>query len=419
MRGLTAIRGTPALLSLALALAALLPVAARAQNPVACDFDIPDNRGLNVTGKTIHLVGRAGASSDRGSFYITNGNTPAGDDDGDGYAPACDFHNLFVSLRGTLVNQANDALAIPGQNIVISNLNARLLSGEVEQVDVQVEIPNETQAGTYRGFITIRDDSIRAVPNAEREILNLDNIFVEVVVLPDHGFAIVQPDQPLPLDSLLIGARAGRRGEGVFRIANVGNSPLQDVRLTASDLRSESAVGLTIPAANVQITPATYSALAVGDTQRVTVSVLVPRGILGGRYRGTIFVQGQDATPVQVPLIVTVTSSRGILFENNPVRTVNGDIGRISFNGDPGTPYKLAIFDMMGLLVYTADGTVYAGAGATPGTPGPDADFAVSLSWPLANGRGEAVASGVYLVVVESIVAGERQLARDKLIVIR
>jgi hypothetical protein len=35
------------------------------------------------------------------------------------------------------------------------------------------------------------------------------------------------------------------------------------------------------------------------------------------------------------------------------------------------------------------------------------------------NERGEAVASGTYLVVVESTVNGQRQLARDKLIVIR
>ena len=43
----------------------------------------------------------------------------------------------------------------------------------------------------------------------------------------------------------------------------------------------------------------------------------------------------------------------------------------------------------------------------------------MSVTWPLVNGDGEAVASGTYYVVVQSIVNGQRQLARDRLIVIR
>jgi hypothetical protein len=99
-------------------------------------------------------------------------------------------------------------------------------------------------------------------------------------------------------------------------------------------------------------------------------------------------------------------------------------VARIAFNGDPGTEYKVLIFDMNGLVVYTTRGTVFAGvtvAGA-PGTtasPAAGADFAVSVTWPLENGRGEGVASGMYLVVAESIVNTQRQLAQAKLIVIR
>jgi hypothetical protein len=79
---------------------------------------------------------------------------------------------------------------------------------------------------------------------------------------------------------------------------------------------------------------------------------------------------------------------------------------------------------MNGLMVFTTDGTVFAGvtAAGAPGTaqnPATGADFAVAVPWPLVNERGEGVASGTYLVVVESIVNGQRQLARDKLIVIR
>ncbi len=401
------------------------PVLAYAQNIVACDFDIDPNRGTNNTGGTIHLVGRAGAASDRGSFFISNGNTPAGDTKGDGYALNCDFHHLFISLRNPLVNQAVPALAIPGANMIVSNMNATLVSGDAEEVFVTVEIPAGTQAGTYRGGLTVRDDSIRAVPNAEGEILNLDAISVEVQVLPDYGFGLVDANTPKPLDSLIVGARAGQRVNSVFRIANTSNTPLSDVRLSVSDLLSESAVGLTIPAQNVSFSAPSFASLMVGDTARATMTINVPNGLLTGRYRGLLNVQAQNAPAAQIPLVVVVSSTRGILFENNPVRTITGDIARFAFNGDPGTAYKVAIFDMAGLLVYTTDGTVFQGAGgvciAQAGTTcvGPGADFAASVSWPLLNGRGQSVASGMYLVVVESTVNGKRQLAQDKLMVIR
>jgi len=153
------------------------------------------------------------------------------------------------------------------------------------------------------------------------------------------------------------------------------------------------------------------------------VTVDIPAGILGGRYRGTLTFQSGNAPPIEVPVVLIVTSSRGILFENNPVRNAAG-VARIAFNGDPGTQYQVGIFDINGLLVFTTTDTVFAGvtAAGVPGTadkPAIGADFAVAVTWPLQNERGEAVASGTYFVVVESTVNGQRQLARDKIIVIR
>jgi hypothetical protein len=176
---------------------------------------------------------------------------------------------------------------------------------------------------------------------------------------------------------------------------------------------------LVIPAENVTFSPASLAALANGDTTRVIVTVQIPRGILGGRYRGSIRIQGTGTAPQQIPLIVIVTSTRGILFGNNPVREINGDIANIAFNGDPGTQWKLVIYDMAGLVTYKTTGTVFQGSAPAGGGPAVGADFAVNVIWPLLNGRGEGVASGMYLVVVESIVEGKRQLAQDKLMVIR
>jgi hypothetical protein len=317
------------------------------------------------------------------------------------------------------VNTANQALAIPGDNITISSMPHTLLSGQRAEVGVSVQVPRGTVAGTYIGQIEIRDNVVFAQFSPTRETLNVDVVFVQVTVLEDRAFAILSADSANALDSLVIRGRAGSRASGALRIANSGNVDMSDVRITATDLRSESAVGLYIPAENVTFSPTSLAALQINDTARVIVTVQIPRGILGGRYRGSIRVQSGGTAPQQIPLIVIVTSTRGILFGNNPVREINGDVANIAFNGDPGTQWKLAIYDMAGLVTYKTSGTVFAGAVPPGGTTAVGADFAVNVIWPLQNGRGEGVASGMYLVVVESIVEGKRQLAQDKLMVIR
>ena len=425
-------RGTAALCHLLGALAiAIVPGQAAAQQTVTCDFDIADNLGRNTFGNTIRLVGRPGKgttaaqSTSPGSFYLINSNSPDSDVDLDGYSnTGCQYNAIYVASLVNLVNVANSALAIPAQNIIISRLPDTLRAGARAEVNVGVEIPAGTQAGTYIGQIEIRDRNVFAAGNLTNDILNVDVINVEVRVLEEAALALVDPDDETQLDSVVIRARAGQTGTGVVRIANVGNVGLGDVRLSATDLRSESAVGLVIPAENISFSPPNFSTVGVGDSVRVTVTVRVPRGILGGRYRGLLLVQGQEAQSASIPLIVIVTSTRGILFADNPVRGALGDVARIAFNGDPGTEYQLGIFDMMGLMVYKTTGQVFAGVSNT-GTEGsaesPEAgaDFAVNVLWPLVNGRGEQVASGMYIVIVESFVNGKRQVARDRLMVIR
>jgi len=182
---------------------------------------------------------------------------------------------------------------------------------------------------------------------------------------------------------------------------------------------SESAVGLVIPAERVTFSTPSFSAIGVGDTARVTVTVDIPRNILSGRYRGSLLVQAENAEPREIPLIVVVTSRRGILFANNPVRSARGDIANIAFNGDVEVGAREDLAAQRVVTIPLLDETVFPGTGGTPAEPGADADFAVNYQWPLTNGRGEDVASGMYLVVVQSTVSGERQLSKDRLMVIR
>lgn len=389
-----------------------------------CDFDVADDLGRFMYGSTIHITGRAGASTNRGQFFLINANTAPDDVDRDGFnqpGTACDFRNIYTprDLKQPLVNLANPALAIPAENIILISLPRVLPNGTMARVDAFVELPPGTVAGTYVGEIQIRDSVIGVSLGPNREVLAQDRVFFEVTVVEERGLALVDPDSAAPLDSVVLRGRAGQRASGVVRVANIGNVNLSDVRLTATDLRSESAVGLVIPAQNITFSQAQLSGIQFGDTARVTLTVQIPRGILGGRYRGSLIVQGEGTAPQQIPLIVIVTSTRGILFGNNPVREINGDIANIAFNGDPGTEWKLTIYDMAGLVTYKTTGTVFAGSPLPGSSTRIGADFAVNAIWPLRNGRGEGVASGMYLVVVESIVGGQRQLAQDKLMVIR
>ena len=393
-----------------------------AQQVVGGDFDICDYCG-DLVANTLHLRGRPGFGTNLGSFVLVNAANDAQDVDHDGWTPGVDFTHLYVQQVSDFVNVSQPARVIAASNFVLGDFLNPLRNGFQNSVRVSVVIPPGTPAGIYRGSVGIADSLLIQGANANGEALRRDVFTIEIEVLAVPQEAALQADTAAPLDSLVIRGQAGTRASGVFRLANIGNVPLTDARATISDLVSESAVGIVIPSSQISISPPSFSSIGLGDTVRVTATVNIPAGVLGGRYRGTMLIQSANAPPIEVPVVLIVTSSRGIVFENNPVRNSAG-VARIAFNGDPGTGYKVGIFDMNGLLVFTAADTVFAGVTATgtPGTaanPAPGADFAVSVPWPLVNERGEAVASGTYLVVVESIVNGQRQLARDKLIVIR
>jgi hypothetical protein len=410
-------------LVLALAMIPAVPRATRAQQVAGGDFDICDYCG-SLVANTMHLVGRPGFGTNLGQFVLINAANDAQDVDHDGWTPGVDFTHLYVQQVTDFSNPALPSNTIAGSNFVLGGFLNPLHNGFQNSVSVSVNIPIGTPAGTYRGAVTIADSVLAPGPlNPDGEQLRLDFFYIEIEVLPVPSAQLLQGDTAAKLDSLVIRGQAGQRTSGVARIANTGNTPLTDVTVSVSDLRLESAVNIIIPTSRITVQPPSFSSLAMSDTVRATITVDIPTGILGGRYRGTLTMQSAEAPPIVVPVVLIVTSTRGILFENNPVRNANG-VARIAFNGDPGTDYEVAIFDMNGLTVFIVKGTVFPGLAAndslaTAANPGVGADFAVAVTWPLINDRGEAVASGTYLVVVQSIVNGQRQLARDKLIVIR
>jgi hypothetical protein len=414
-----AIRGLrPILLaSLVAAVGVLTPVAGRAQVITGGDFDICDFCG-SLRSNTMFLRGRAGFGTNFGEFVLWNGPTAEYDVDGDGFDPAgIDFTDLIVAQISPFVNVRDPSNVIAPGNFVLADFLNPLRSGAQNAVDISVNIPNGTPAGIYRGIIQIRDTVKAGSINANGELLRVDQFEIEIEVVPSFGIGLVQGDVALELDSLVLRGRPGQTVSEVARITNLGNSPLTNVRIDATDLVAASGTGLRIRSERISITPAQIATIGIGDTSRVVVTVRIPIGILAGAYRGELIFQADEVGEQRIPLTVIVTTPGGIVFLNNPVFGLQDDRAVIIFNADPGSRWILRIFDMQAIGTFADEGTVFAGGTVDDVTVA--GDEAVRYTWNLRNGRGEQVAAGMYYVVIEVTQGGQRRQLRDKLMVIR
>ena len=404
------------------------PGSASAQVVTGGDFDIDDNAGT-VIGNRIRLVGRAGFGTNRGTFVLVNAAQESQDVDRDGYTPGIDFTSLAVTDTGDFVNVADPSRTILRRNLVISDFLNPLRNGFNNIVAMYVNIPEGTPAGRYLGRFTITDPANPPGANANGEALRSDIVEVEVEVVGNSAIGLVQADAAVRADSLTLAGRPGQTVQGVVRIANLGNTPLNNVRLEVTDLIATSGTGLRIRAPQVSFSPSVINTVAFADTQRVVVTVRIPTGVLAGAYRGELIAEGDDVPAVRIPITVVVTTPGDVIFETNPVVGRTGENAIIIFNADPGSRWEMAIFDMRGIIAFKTSGTVFAGTGGTPGgsTPGGVAcgnpsstgDEAVRTTWALQNGVGEAVAGGMYYVIVNAVQCGSRRQLRGKLMVIR
>lgn len=390
----------------------LWPARAGAQLVPNGDFDICDYCE-SLEGNKVRVTGRAGFGTNRAIVRLINAATEEDDVDQDGYAPGIDFNNLRVSDTTDFFSVDDPARVIPRTRFVLADALLPLLSGSSLPVTFLVDIPDGTRAGLYRGRIAF--DDLVNVPgrNPIGKPLRTDAFEIEIEVLPNRGFSLVQADTAAQLDSLTLRGRAGQTVSGVVRIANIGNVDLQNATIEATDLVATSGTGLRIPSNRISFSPTQLATVGVGDTARVVVTVRIPSGILAGAYRGDMIVQADEVEERRIPLTVIVTTPGDIVFENNPVIGREGDNAVVIFNADAGSTWQLMVFDMMGLSTFYSTGTVFAGSTGFPG------DEAVRFTWPLVNGRGENVAGGMYYVVVTAVQEGQERQLRGKLMVIR
>ena len=310
--------------------------------------------------------------------------------------------------------------------ISIFAMTANLLSeivftSSAEQGSAQIVVRSTSSAGRYEGRFSIRDTLIGIGLNPNGEALRTDFLEVEIEVLGDGGMGLAQSDTAAEATSLTISGRPGQTVSAVFRVANLGNVNLQNVRFDINDLVATSGTGLRIRPQQVTFSPATITTVAIGDSTRVSVSVRIPAGLLAGTYTGRLLVQADNVPAIQIPVNLVVGTPGDIVFETNPVVGRAGDNAVIIFNGDPGSEYSVRIFDMMGLAVYRSAPGLVVFPGQTDNGGGVIAtpDQAVRFTWPLVNGRGEQVAGGMYFVVVDVQQNDQRRQLRGKLMVIR
>lgn len=404
----------------ALLLTGLPLSASTAQVVTGGDFDICDNC-KSATGNKVRLVGRAGFGTNQGVFELINASTVEQDVDNDGYTVGVNFNGLVVSDTSDFVNVADPSQVILRTNLVVSSFLNPLNNGFANDVAFSVTIPPGTPAGRYEGRFTIIDTLNGVGLNPNGEALRVDFLNVEIEVLGDAGMGLTQADAPAEATSLTISGRPGQTVSTVFRVANLGNINLQNVRFDVNDLVATSGTGLRIRSQQITFSPTTITTVPIGDSTRVSMSVRIPAGLLAGTYTGRLLVQGDNVAAIQIPVNVNVTTPGDVVFETNPVVGRAGDKAVIIFNGDPGSAYSIRIFDMMGLTVYrSAPGlVVFPGQTDTGGNVIATPDQAVRFTWPLVNGRGEPVAGGMYYVVVDVQQNNQRRQLRGKLMVIR
>lgn len=392
------------------------PSVARSQVVTGGDFDICDFCG-SLVGNTARVVGRPGFGTSSGLFVLINAANDAQDVDHDGYTVGVHFTNLFVSDTADFVNEADATRLIQRRNLVIADFLNPLNNGFQNRVNFFVNIPEGTPAGTYRGNFIIRDAANPIGQNPNGESIRIDFVTVEVEVLAVRDLALVRADTAARADSVVLRGRPGETVNGVVRVANIGNIPLTNVSLEATDLVATSGTGLRVRSDRISFSPTALTTIPLGDTARVTITIRIPLGILAGAYRGDLIVQADQLDERRIPLTLIVTTPGDIVFDNNPVRGSENAV--IIFNADPGTDFEIRIFDMMGLLTYAENGRVFAGVAAPGGGVSIAGDEAVRRTWSLTNGRGEPVAGGIYYVVVNAVQAGARRQLRKKLMVIR
>jgi uncharacterized membrane protein len=346
------------------------------------DLDIADNEG-NLVENTMHMVGAMGDTAAPFFFYLVNPNSEAMNKDPDafGNAPLTAINYQVTALI------SGDGYTLDAETVTLLDLPVTLSSGGSANVGVQVVIPADQHAGVYAGTVTVLDET--------QEVQDHFTLMV-----------MVQPEMELffAVDTLGFQGTAGDFADVDIVVKNGSNATIWGMEIFAiTDLVSGSFA--RIPRTEIIFTPPVLDTMGVDDSTMVNVGVQIPDGMTRGNYYGSIEVRDDVGAPFDtLVLMLTVSSEEAVAFSDNPV---TGDWVEIGYYGEPGYEPRLTIVNMAAEMVLQERLEPIPATGAD------------SYTWDLKNEAGKDVASGLYIVMVETKIDGEETVVRRKLLVIR
>ena len=182
---------------------------------------------------------------------------------------------------------------------------------------------------------------------------------------------------------------AGELLETEFIVENTGNVMLDDGRISfaVSDLVGDVS-GSMIPTGSIEITPES-SEIAHEGTATFDMAIEIPEGLLGQDYEGHVSLYLDGDLVDQLSVTVTLERGDAIVIYPNPYRVSEHDGGVTIALGEMDEEPTIKVYDMFGVLVadLTSEST---------------SERDTEVQWDLNNDDGKAVASGMYIVTIDT-----------------
>jgi len=345
------------------------------------DLDISDNE-MNLVGNTMVYSGEVGDTVAGLHFKVINPNNDQLNVDPDPFGNA-DLTGIKSYVTDLV---APNGCKISANNAQVVGLSTTIASGGFSTGEVRIAIPVDQVSGTYLGKVVV-EDTVSGVA---------DSFDIQVTVMPHEVVDIT-------MDTLNFNGKEGGLAEATFMVANTGNIGLKSLKVKmVSDLVSTN--GVVISRNRVAFTKSVIDSIARGDTASVTVRIDIPKHVARGTYLGWLMVSGANGTPSDSALIVlNISSNEAISFDNNPV---TGSTVKIGYSGDVGYRPTLTIMNMAADVVLKV---------VLPAITGTNDVY----KWNLTNKAGNAVAPGLYIVMLKTKVNGKIKVYRSKLLILR
>ena len=330
-------------------------------------FYISDNEG-NLVENTMFLTGDVGDTTDPSQFVLYN---PHG-------VGNVDITGITYTVTGL------DQFTVEFDQVEYGVEYGGRTVGELTAT-----IPDGQPQGTYIGWVVLEH------PGGVRDSFNLS-----ITVNPDEMVS-------LSVDTLYITGREGTTARGSFSVLNQGNITLTDLRFEMlTDL--EDVGGTLLSRDRVKFTYPVIDTLVMGGSTDIEMSVEIPGFTMAGEYIGTFTVMRDEGLSDKAVVVLTVTSETEVVVDDNPVIS---DRVNIRVKADAGFEPKLTILNLAGEIVRFEE--AFAAPVGKSGVP------TRVYEWLLDNEAGKEIASGVYIIVIQTEINGEEKILKDKILVIR